>query len=186
MTEPRYSVGWNRLTPAELEKLPEHYREETQGIVLFGGVRPVLRDTPEEAQRLLKQILKVNTMRSLRELTGVGGEALYIVECRPRPEYANPWGYPICSRWVEPEPEAPEPEAPEPVAPAPEASAVASTWGVFETNDPKQRWQIQREDDNPVFPSDETALDHICSNPAEARRCIEELLSILNGCCRPA
>jgi hypothetical protein len=53
-------------------------------------------------------------------------------------------------------------------------------WDLFETNDPSQRWMIQRCDDLALFDSDDAALDYICSTPCEARQAIAELLRLLN------
>lgn len=93
MTETRYAVGWYSLTPAQLQEFPEECREECQSIHLFGN-RPVILDSPEEALAFKRQIIQVNSLNNLRALTGVGPEALFIVEVKPRLNRADPWENP--------------------------------------------------------------------------------------------
>lgn len=76
----RYSVGWYHLTPAQLEKIPEEYREECQSIRLFNGIKPTFYETIGEALGMLHQIIKVNHADNLKHLTGVGAEGLFVVE----------------------------------------------------------------------------------------------------------
>lgn len=79
-----YGVGWYYFTPAQLEALyPDEfvvYREQAQSIIPFGRTEACWKDTPEEAQAFLNQILSVNSDNNLRTLTPLGADGLFIVE----------------------------------------------------------------------------------------------------------
>lgn len=98
-TETRYAVGWHRLTPAQLQAIPQEYREACQNIDLFGTRKPVTFPTPQEAQDFLEQIIRINSTRNLELLTGTGADALFLVEVTPVPDRADPWEAPRRRRY---------------------------------------------------------------------------------------
>lgn len=80
-----YSVGWYKYTPEQLEQLyPNHpeYRKEAQSIQRFGHTEACWKETPEEAQTFLDQILRVNNENNLKALTQLweGASGLFIIE----------------------------------------------------------------------------------------------------------
>lgn len=93
-----YGVGWYYFTPAQLEALyPGEfavYREQAQSIIPFGKTDTCWKDTPEEAQAFLNQILSVNSDNNLRALTPLGVDGLFIVERK-----TLPGSYPVLSKY---------------------------------------------------------------------------------------
>ena len=78
-----YSVGWYKYTPKQLEQLyPNHpeYRKEAQSIQPFGHTEACWKETPEEAQAFLDQILRVNNENNLKALTQLGASGLFVIE----------------------------------------------------------------------------------------------------------
>jgi hypothetical protein len=79
-----YNVGWYQYTPEQLEKLyPGElavYRDEAQSIVSWGSTKDCWKETPGEAEDLLRQIIAVNSKNNLRALTPLGASGLFIVE----------------------------------------------------------------------------------------------------------
>ena len=78
-----YSVGWYKYTPEQLEQLyPNHpeYRKEAQSIQPFGHTEACWKETPEEAQTFLDQILRVNDENNLKALTQLGASGLFVIE----------------------------------------------------------------------------------------------------------
>lgn len=53
-------------------------------------------------------------------------------------------------------------------------------WDIFHTNDPREPWQLQRDDFSGRFPDDAAALDYVIHHPEQARLCIRRLLDLLN------
>lgn len=84
MATTSYGVGWYYYTPAQLEELyPGElaaYREQAQSIIPFGKTEACWKDTPEEAQNFLVQILRVNSSNNLKALTPLGADGLFVVE----------------------------------------------------------------------------------------------------------
>jgi hypothetical protein len=77
-----YSVGWYKYTQQELEYIfPIHteYREQVQSIVPFGLTDGCWKDTPQEAQQFLDQIISVNSTSNIRALTQ-GEKELFIIK----------------------------------------------------------------------------------------------------------
>ena len=77
-----YSVGWYKYTQKELEYIyPIHteYREQIQSIVPFGSTDSFWKDTPQEAQEFLDQIIRVNSISKIRELTQ-GEKDIFIIK----------------------------------------------------------------------------------------------------------
>lgn len=93
-----YGVGWYYFTPAQLEALyPDKfavYREQAQSIITFGKTDACWRNTPEEAQAFLDQILSSNSDSNLRALTPLGADGLFIVERK-----TLPGSYPVLSKY---------------------------------------------------------------------------------------
>ena len=79
-----YNVGWYYYTPEQLESMYPgdfaQYREMAQSIVTFGSTEACWKDTPQEAEDFLKQIVSVNSAGNLKELTPLGVDGLFIVE----------------------------------------------------------------------------------------------------------
>ena len=72
----RFGVGWYALTAAQLNELPE--QDRTNSVETFGGSKPVLFDTPWQAQWFLDQIVTVNGEEKIKELTSLGSPGLFV------------------------------------------------------------------------------------------------------------
>jgi hypothetical protein len=79
-----YNIGWYKYTPDQLETLyPGElaaYRDEAQSIVPWGSTEACWRETPDEAEDYLRQIIAVNSENNLRALTPLGASGLFIIE----------------------------------------------------------------------------------------------------------
>lgn len=79
-----YNVGWYYYTPEQLESMYPgdfaQYREMAQSIMPFGSTEACWKDTPQEAEDFLKQIVSVNSAGNLKALTPLGADGLFIVE----------------------------------------------------------------------------------------------------------